>query len=334
MEINSRKNHEPGTEVTPPKHSIKNDLRVAVHGFCMGAVDVVPGVSGGTMAFILGIYDELLHAIHAVNLRFITLLLKLRWREAFRDFPWRFLLALGLGIGAAIFTLAEVLAWALHHQAEFVWSFFFGLVLVSVILVLRRIKRWNASMLALLVAATIGSYLMIGLTPQQTPNAPWFLFLSGALAICAMILPGISGAFILLLLGKYQDVLDAVVHGDVITLMIVAAGGVVGLIVFARLLRWLLRNYHDATIVVLAGLMAGSLRKLWPWKEAVETQVIGGGELAVFQEINVLPLALTIEVILALVLMVLGVSLVGGIEFLAGKKPEQVRVASPSKDSE
>lgn len=333
MEDNLTKNSQPESG-DQAKRSIKEYIQVAVHGFCMGAVDVVPGVSGGTMAFILGIYDELLHAIHAVNLRFITLLLKLRWREAFRDFPWRFLLALGLGIGAAIFTLAEVLAWALHHQAEFVWSFFFGLVLVSVIVVLRRIKRWNASMLALLVAATIGSYLMIGLTPQQTPNAPWFLFLSGALAICAMILPGISGAFILLLLGKYQDVLDAVVHGDVITLMIVAAGGVVGLIVFARLLRWLLRNYHDATIVVLAGLMAGSLRKLWPWKEAVETQVIGGGELAVFQEINVLPLALTIEVILALVLMVLGVSLVGGIEFLAGKKPEQVRVASPSKDSE
>jgi putative membrane protein len=266
-------------------------------------------------------------------LNFITLLLKLRWREALSNFPWRFLLALGIGIGGAIFSLAKVLAWAMENQATFVWSFFFGLVLVSVIVVLKRIRRWSAALVALLAAASLGAYALVGMTPQQTPNEPWFLFLSGALAICAMILPGISGAFILLLLGKYQHVLDAVVQGDFITLMIVAAGGVAGLIVFARLLRWLLKNFHDATIAVLAGLMVGSLRKLWPWKEAVETQVMEGGELMVFQEINVLPLALTIEVVLALALMVLGISLVGGMEFFARKQAQPLPVEAESQSS-
>lgn len=309
--------------LTPTRQtrSLKDYFWIAARGFCMGAADVVPGVSGGTMAFILGIYDELLNAIHAVNLDFVRRLLTLRWREAFAHFPWRFLLALGLGIGAAIFSLARGLRWMLEHHPSLVWAFFFGLVLASVIVVRKRVRRWTPMAIALAALAAVGAYVLVGLTPTQTPDTPWFLFLSGAIAICAMILPGISGAFILVLLGKYQYVLDAVVHLDVFTLAFVAAGCVVGLLSFVRLLRWLLQHHHDPTVAVLAGFMLGSLRKVWPWKETLA----GSVDAHFAQEINVLPSAFSPEVGLALALLLLGVALVWGIEYLAARRIEPAR---------
>lgn len=305
---------------THPARSLADYFWVTVRGFCMGAADVVPGVSGGTMAFILGIYDELLHAIHAVDINFIRRLITLRWREAFERLPWRFLLALGLGIGLAILTLAEALSWALHHHPAPVWAFFFGLVLASVAVVSRRVQRWRWHTYGLFALATVGAFVLVGLTPAQTPDAPWFLFLSGAIAICAMILPGISGAFILVLLGKYQYVLDALVRGDIVTLAIVAAGCAAGLLTFVRVLRWLLKRYGDSTVAVLAGFMLGSLRKVWPWKETVEMQLGGGGEALFVQEINIWPQALTPETALAVVLMVAGIGLVWGIEAIASRR--------------
>ncbi|MDW8328073.1 MAG: DUF368 domain-containing protein, partial [Anaerolineales bacterium] len=305
--------------------SLKDYFWIAARGFCMGAADVVPGVSGGTMAFILGIYDELLNAIHAVNLDFIRRLLTLRWREAFAHFPWRFLLALGLGIGTAIFSLARGLRWMLEHHPSPVWAFFFGLVLASVIVVRKRVRRWTPATIALAVLAAVGAYVLVGLTPTQTPDTLWFLFLSGAIAICAMILPGISGAFILVLLGKYQYVLDAVVRLDVLTLAIFAAGCAVGLLSFVRLLRWLLRQYHDPTVAVLAGFMLGSLRKVWPWKETL----VNGVDSHFAHEINVLPSVFSPEVGLALALLLLGVALVWGIEYLAARRIEPVRSSVP-----
>jgi len=312
--------------LTPTRRtrSLKDYFWIAARGFCMGAADVVPGVSGGTMAFILGIYDELLHAIHAVNLDFLRRLLTLRWREAFEHFPWRFLLALGVGIGAAIFSLAEGLSWALEHYPALVWAFFFGLVLASVVVVRKRVQRWTPAVMALAALAALGAYVLVGLTPTQTPDAPWFLFLSGAIAICAMILPGISGAFILVLLGKYQYVLDAVVRLDLFTLALVAAGCVVGLLSFVRVLRWLLQHYHDPTVAVLAGFMFGSLRKVWPWKETLPAGA--AGETILAQQLNVLPATFSPEVGLALALLLLGAGLVWGIDYLAAR---QVRPAQP-----
>ncbi|MCS6910224.1 MAG: DUF368 domain-containing protein [Anaerolineales bacterium] len=306
-------------------HSLRDYFWIAARGFCIGAADVVPGVSGGTMAFILGIYDELLNAIHAVNLDFIRRLITLRWREAFAHFPWRFLLALGLGIGTAIFSLARGLRWMLEHHPSLVWAFFFGLVLASVIVVRKRVRHWTLAAITLAVLAASGAYVLVGLTPTQTPDTPWFLFLSGAIAICAMILPGISGAFILVLLGKYQYVLDAVVHFDVLTLVIFATGCTVGLLSFVRLLRWLLRHYHDPTVAVLAGFMLGSLRKVWPWKETL----VNGVDSHFAHEVNVLPSAFSPEVGLALALLLLGVALVWGIEYLAARRIEPVRSSVP-----
>jgi putative membrane protein len=290
-------------------------LGLAARGFCMGAADIVPGVSGGTMAFILGIYEELIQAIHTLNLDFVRRLVRGQWREAFDHFAWPFLLAVGLGIGTAIFTLARGIRWALHHHPSLVWAFFFGLVLASVVTVRKRVARWTGANLLAAGLAMLGAYWLVGLLPVRTPDAPWFLFLSGALAICAMILPGISGAFILVLLGKYQTVLEAVVQRDVITLGLVAAGAAVGLMSFARLLRWLLRRYHDLTVAMLTGLMLGSLRKVWPWKE---TLVLGSG-VAHEVEVNVLPGAFTPEVGLAVGLAMLGMVLVLGLDRLTAE---------------
>lgn len=304
---------------------------ITVRGFCMGAADVVPGVSGGTMAFILGIYNELLDAVHAINLDFIRRVLTLKWRVAFAMIPWRFLLALGIGILLAIFTLAEGLSWALHHHPDLVWAFFFGLVLASILLVRKRVKRWSLPLALIMIAAAVFTFWLVGAAPVQTPDTPLFLFFSGFMAICAMILPGISGAYILVLLGKYQYVLDAVVQLDVLTLAIVAAGCVTGLLSFVRLLRWLLMRYHDLTIATLMGIMIGSLRKVWPWKTTPLDTMGSAGEGAPIHELLTLPAAFTIEVALAIGLALLGASVILAMDYMVNRKAKQ-RVAPQPAD--
>lgn len=308
-------------EVKDNRRSLKEYVWVAARGFAMGAADVVPGVSGGTMAFILGIYEELIHAIHAVDLNFIRRILTGRFREAFAGFPWRFLLALASGIAIAILTLARSLSWLLHNHPVLVWAFFFGLVLASVIAVSKRVRRWTPAMLLTTAVAALAAYTLVGMVPVETPNEPWFLFLSGSLAICAMILPGLSGAFILVLLGKYRYLLDAVVQGDILTLLIVIAGAGAGLVTFARLLRWLFRNYHDLTVAALIGLIIGALRKVWPWKANLPAVTDPAGEILVLQETNVLPSAFTTEVAAALGLILLGFGLVLLLDHLAARQP-------------
>jgi putative membrane protein len=232
----------------------------------MGAADIVPGVSGGTMAFILGIYQELLNSIKSADSHLLRLLLKLRFREASNYFPWRFLAAVGAGIFMAILTLAKVLETQLETNPTKVWSFFFGLVLASIFTVARSIKGWKPSLILIAAISCLVSYSILGVAPTTTPETTWFLFLSGAIAINAMILPGISGAYILVLLGKYKYILSAVNSRDILTLAIVLAGAAIGLTTFVRLLSWLLDKYRNITMTLLTGLMIGSLRRLWPWK--------------------------------------------------------------------
>ncbi len=287
---------------------------VSMRGFAMGAADVVPGVSGGTMAFILGIYDELLDAIHSVDMNFIRRILTFRWKEAFAGFPWKFLLALALGIGTAILTLANALHWALENKPVFIWAFFFGLIVASIITVRTRVGTWSAVNLLAAFVAAAGAYVLVGLTPSETPHTPILLFLSGAVAICAMILPGISGAFILVLLGKYNYVLSAVKNFDFLTIALVAAGAVAGLLVFVRFLRWMLNKNHDLVVSILLGFMLGSLRKVWPWKEfepVSETFV---------RETNFIPSVFTGDVLIAILLAILGVALVLVMEFFANRR--------------
>ncbi len=286
--------------------SFPDYIVLGVKGFCMGASDVVPGVSGGTMAFILGIYEELIDAIKSFDLKSLQFLVTLKFRPLLDRISWQFLLAVGIGIFAAIFTLSRLLSWLLQNRPIFIWSFFLGLILASVLSVSRRVEAWRILTWLCLVGGTLGSYFLVGLVPVSTPNDYWFLFLCGAVAICAMILPGISGSYILVLLGKYQYVLDAVNHRDFLVLGLVAAGACVGIIAFSRILGWLLKNYHDLMVATLTGLMIGSLRKVWPWKETLESVVDLHGQMVPLVQSNILPGQWNGEVLAALSLMVAG----------------------------
>lgn len=286
--------------------SFPDYIALSVKGFCMGASDVVPGVSGGTMAFILGIYEELIDAIKSFDLKSLQFLVTLKFRPLLDRISWQFLLAVGIGIFTAIFTLSKLLSWLLQNRPVFIWSFFLGLILASVLSVSRRVEAWRILTWLFLVGGTLGSYFLVGLVPVATPNDYWFLFLCGAVAICAMILPGISGSYILVLLGKYQYVLDAVNHRDFLVLGLVAAGACVGIIAFSRILGWLLKNYHDLMVATLTGLMIGSLRKVWPWKETLESVVDSHGQMVPLVQSNILPGQWNGEVLAALSLMVAG----------------------------
>jgi len=301
------------TETKTNERSLKDYFWVSARGFAMGAADVVPGVSGGTMAFILGIYDELLDAINSVDVAFLRRILTFKWKEAFAEFPWKFLLALGLGIGTAILTLAHTLHWALENHPVYIWAFFFGLIVASIVTVRKRVKSWSVINIIAALVAAVGAYILVGLTPSETPHTPLLLFLSGAIAICAMILPGISGAFILVLLGKYTYVLGAVKNFDFLTIGLVGVGAVVGLLAFVRLLRWMLNKNHDLVVSILLGFMLGSLRKVWPWKvlEPISETFI--------KETNFIPAAFNGEVAFAILLMALGVVLVLAMEYLANR---------------
>jgi len=298
--------------------TFRDSILLAAKGFCMGAADVVPGVSGGTMAFILGIYEELIAAIKSFDLESLKLLLTWQGRRLFRHISWKFLLPLGLGILTAIFSLASALSWMLQNKPVLIWSFFMGLIVASVITVSRRVGTWRLSTWIALIAGITGTYFLVGLVPVSTPDDPWFLFLSGAVAICAMILPGISGSFILVLLSKYQVVLEAVNQRDFLILATVAAGACVGIAAFSRLLGWLLRNFHDLMVAVLTGLMLGSTRKVWPWKQTVESFVDRHGEIVPLVQINTLPAQWNGEVLAAISLMLLGLAVVLILDRMAG----------------
>ncbi|HVR42282.1 MAG TPA: DUF368 domain-containing protein [Thermoanaerobaculia bacterium] len=268
----------------------KDYLGLVARGFAMGSADVVPGVSGGTMAFILGIYEELIDSIRAVGRpEFLRPLSRGRLGEAIAAVNWKFLLAVLSGIILAILSLARGIEWALENRGVWVWSFFFGLVLASVLTVSRRIARWNPRLVILALLGAVGAWIFVGLVPVQTPQTWWFLFLAGAIAICAMILPGISGAFVLLLLGKYDYILRAVNERDVLPVLWLALGAGVGIVSFAQVLGWLFRRHHDGTVAVLTGLMVGSLRKVWPWKEDLAFVIGSHGERIPTVQRNVLP---------------------------------------------
>lgn len=259
----------------------------------MGAADVVPGVSGGTMAFILGIYEELIGSIQTfASKEFWANIVKGRIVEALRSANIGFLVCVFLGIMTAIFTLAHTLEKLLETHPAFVWSFFFGLILASVFVISKRVEKWSPKELITLIVATALAYLIVGLVPVETPNAWWFLILAGAIAICAMILPGISGAFLLLLLGEYQTALAAVNDRDFATLALFAIGAVVGLVLFSKVLNWLFRSYHNLTVVFLMGLMIGSLRKIWPWG--------GGGEIEIWAGIGLIAAGIAVVLVIEL----------------------------------
>ncbi|WOJ95391.1 DUF368 domain-containing protein [Congregibacter brevis] len=239
---------------------------VLLRGVLMGAADIVPGVSGGTMAFITGIYERLINAITAFDVTLIRCVFERRWDEAFRRTDAAFLATLLLGIAISVFTLARLITLLLETQPLVLWSFFFGLILASALVLLRHVSGWSAPAV---VGLSLGVLFAtgIGLSPAfALPVAPWSFFVAGFFAICAMILPGISGSFILVLLGMYPVVLEAIESLDFVSLALFATGAGSGLLVFSRLLSYLLSEHHSPTLATLTGFLFGSLLVVWPWK--------------------------------------------------------------------
>ena len=294
-----------------PARGLKHYLYVAFSGLTMGAADVVPGVSGGTMAFIMGIYEELVEALKSFNWRLLLLLARFRFRDAIAAIPWRFLVVLGAGIVAAVLVLAGPLGWLLDHQPMPLFAFFMGLVLASIVTVAARL-RWSVTAGVCLLAGAGAGWWLVGLVPMAMPHDAVTLFLSGAAAITAMILPGISGSFVLLILGQYEHAIDAVRDREFLALLPLAAGAVFGILAFVRVLSWLLRRHRQITIALIIGFMAGSLRRIWPFKEVVPEQ----SEPSVLREVNVLP-DLDGAFWLALGLCVLGFLVVLGLSRMA-----------------
>lgn len=271
------------------ERTFKDYASLTARGMGMGAADIIPGVSGGTIAFITGIYEELINSIKSVNGQLLQKLMKEGVAAAWNHINGNFLVAVFSGVLFSIFSLARVISWLLQVYPMLVWAFFFGLIIASAWHVGKKISNWNvAIILVMLAGAAIAAWITVA-TPATTPDASWFIFVSGAIAITAMILPGISGSFILLLLGKYEFILGAVKDFDIITIILFALGCVVGLISFSNVIAWFFRKFPNGTMALLTGFMLGSLNKLWPWKEVLTYRINSAGEQVPLLEKSISP---------------------------------------------
>lgn len=264
-------------------------LLLGIKGMGMGAADVVPGVSGGTIAFITGIYEELLSSIAAIKPSLIRTIGKEGIGAAWKAINGNFLVAVFAGIGISVVSLAKLFAWILKEHPVMLWSFFFGLILASIPMVWSQLKKNSFDTYISFMAGAIIAFAITEMPVSEGTDESWFIFVSGALAICAMILPGISGSFILLLLGMYQFVLEAVNERDIVTLGIFAAGCLIGLLSFARLLSFLFKRFHDITVALMAGFLLGSLNEIWPWKKTLQYRENSKGEMVPFLQENIAP---------------------------------------------
>ena len=289
----------------------------------MGAADVVPGVSGGTIAFISGIYEELLNSISSFNLSLFSVLKNEGFKKVWKMVNGRFLLALFIGIFISVLSLAKLIENLLENHPILIWSFFFGLVLASIIYIAKQIKTWSIKCYLYLIFGLIFAYYITTLNPVISQNSsPWFLFLAGMIAICAMILPGISGSFILVLLGAYKPILNAINTKDFFSIIIFMAGAILGLLTFSRVLKWLFSKYKNYTLALLIGFIAGSLNKIWPWKETISWRTNSKGIEVPFNTTSVSPLSFDgdSKLLMAGLLAIIGFSLILLLEKLAVKK--------------
>lgn len=269
--------------------SLKDYLLLFLKGTAMGAADVVPGVSGGTIAFITGIYEELLGSIRSVNGEAVKLLFRFNLKGFWKHINGNFLVVLLAGIGFSVLALSRVILYLLENHPEMLWSFFFGLIIASAIVVGKKVSRWTLPVIIAGLAGAAIAYVVTVASPTQTPEAYWFIFLSGAIAICAMILPGISGSFILVLLAKYEFILGAVKELKIGIILTFALGCITGILAFSHALNWMLKHYFNLTVALLTGFMVGSLNKVWPWKITIETYTDRHGIVKPLLQENVLP---------------------------------------------
>lgn len=305
-----------------PQRNFIQYLIITAKGLAMGAADVVPGVSGGTIAFISGIYEELIETIHNVDLGFFKIWKKNGFLKAWKHYNLSFLLALFSGVFISILSLAKLITWLLEYYPIAVWSFFFGLVIASILYVGKQVTQWKLLVIVALIIATVLSYLITVAEPIGSPDSIWFLFLAGFIAIIAMILPGISGAFILLLMGAYTTVIGIItqltegistlntslIFDSLGKILIFGVGAILGLKMFSRILNWLFKHHKNLILAVLTGFMIGALNKIWPWKEVLQYRLNHAGEQVPFLERSILPQNFDGEpqILLAIIFTIIG----------------------------
>ena len=281
---------------------------ISLKGMAMGAADVVPGVSGGTIAFISGIYEELITSINNINVSLIKSFLKEGFFAGWKKLNGSFLLSIVIGIAISVLSLVKTIKWLLENEPVLLWSFFFGLVIASIFFVAKQITKWTLATVLGFIIGSFVAYYITTLPPLGTNSSSWFLFFSGALAICAMILPGISGAFILVLLGAYKPVIDAIDNRDFKTILILGVGAIIGLLSFSKLLKWLFKNYHNLTLAILTGFIFGSLNKIWPWKKVLTWRMNSHNEKVPLLEQSISPFSFEgdNQLAIAVLLMIIG----------------------------
>ena len=290
------------------QRSAKDYIALLFKGIAMGAADVVPGVSGGTIAFISGIYEELLGSIKSINVENLKILLKGDIAAFWTKINGWFLLVLFGGIGISVVSLAKIITHLLATYPQLIWGFFFGLIIASILFIGKSITKFNAQSIISMVIGTGVAYWITVIEPSQLDTPIWFVFVAGAIAICAMILPGISGSFILLLMGMYSYILTSIKDLNILVLGVFAAGCVTGLLGFSRVLSWLLSKYNDIALAVLTGFMIGSLNKVWPWKITTKYRTNSHGDEVPFPQENISPMDYEGD---AQLIMVIGLSIVG-----------------------
>ena len=319
---------------------VKAKVTLFFKGMTMGAADVVPGVSGGTMAFITNIYEQLVTALNNIDLTALRLLFKGYFKAFFERINGGFLLTLLLGVLAAVFTLAKLVLYLLNNHPILVWAFFMGLITASAWVVSQRVKRWQPAVFVAILSGTIVAYLVTETGIIETPDQGIYIFLAGLISIMAMILPGISGSFLLVVMNKYTLIITAMssiaealkasitslfkgqwvqvatafYQVDGLTLLFFYTGTLTGLLTFAKLLKWLFERYHDLTVATLTGFLLGSLNKVWPWKRTLEYYTDRHGERKPLDQENILPQSFDADVFLALGLSLAGFILVVLIE--------------------
>lgn len=308
---------------TPGPRTGKELMTLFAKAFCMGCADLIPGVSGGTIAFITGIYEQMLAAVASIDKTFFSALIKFDIKKAVSSVHLRVLIPITLGMLTAIFSLARVMHYLINEHAVLTWSMFFGLIAASIVVIFRQLEnpRDVKNILSLIIGATF-AWIMVSLIPVETPMDSWFIYLCGVIGISAMILPGLSGSFLLLILGKYEFITGAVkspfTEGNLIILLTFAAGSLTGLLGFSKILNYFLKNYHSQTMAFLTGVLIGSMKKVWPWKAALETVEIRG-KIKILREVNIMPESLDTQTIMALGLATIGFITILYIEKIANK---------------
>ena len=320
---------------SPGPRSKNEFLILYLKAFCMGVADLIPGVSGGTIAFITGIYENMLDAVSSVNKRSLSALLRFDIKGFLGIVHIRFLIPLLGGILSAVFILARLMHYLIREEPIPTWATFFGLIAASIIIIFKELDRpKSAKNLVPLVVGAIFAWLMVSLIPVDTPTEFWFIYLCGIIAITAMILPGLSGSFLLLILGKYEYITGAVKSpfsdGHMIILLIFVAGTITGIGGFTRILNWFLKHYRSETMAFLTGILIGSMKKIWPWKEILETKVVRG-KVRVLRDANIMPSEFNGEVAAAIILCIAGFAAVLWMESKSRGAHQVNRVDNKSK---